>query len=469
MYNKLLDRQIKRFERKHGELPEGIHVLLETVSKSYDHYERDRLLLERAMELSSQELTASNDKLRREASEQTRVLADLSTEILRRKEIEHALIAAKEKAVEAARIKSEFLANMSHEIRTPLNGVIGMTSILMDTTLTDEQEEFLTIIQSSGEGLLSIINDILDFSKLESKKMVLEQIPFNLRECIEDALDVVTYTASNKGLELLYYIDEDVPQTIISDVNRLRQVIVNLLSNAVKFTEQGEVLISVSSDYKFDDLHRIEIQVKDSGIGIPEDRIDTLFNAFSQVDASTSRKYGGTGLGLAISYEITTLLGGDLHVESTLGSGSTFYITLVVPAAETVDTQPKDSLKGKQVLIVDDNATNRRILLALTTSWEMEAVIVSSGVEVLTLINQGKQFDVALLDFQMPEMDGLTLAQTLSHHESASELPLIMLSSIDERKKNHSEELFAHWLTKPIKPDHLYRVMTDLIGEEASV
>ena len=469
MYNKLLDRQIKRYERKHGSLPEGIHAFLETISNSYDHYERDRLLLERAMELSSQELSKSNNKLREEADEQKLVLAELSTEILRRKEIEKALVSAKEKAVEAAHIKSEFLANMSHEIRTPLNGVIGMTSILMDTPLTEEQEEFLAIIQSSGEGLLSIINDILDFSKLESKKMVLEHLPFNLRTCIEDALDVVTYTASSKGLELLYFIDKNVPEGIISDFNRLRQVIVNLLSNAVKFTAEGEVLVSVSSDYTFDNLHRIEIQIKDTGIGIPEDRIDSLFNAFSQVDASTSRKYGGTGLGLAISYELTTLLGGDLHVESTLGSGSTFHITLVVPSAELPDTKPKDRLRQKRVLIVDDNATNRRILSALTTSWEMEPVIVSSGVEVLTQINQGKQFDIALLDFQMPEMDGLTLAQTLSHHESASNLPLIMLSSIDERKKHHSEELFAHWLTKPIKPDHLYRVLADLIGEQTSV
>ena len=405
--------------------------------------------------------------LEQKVQERTAALAGANKELQEALIKEKELAKARDKALDSSQLKSQFLANMSHEIRTPMNGVIGMTSLLMDTPLTDDQRDFVNIIRTSGESLLTIINDVLDFSKIEAKKLVLERHPFDLRTCVEEALDLVVSSASNKGLELLYFIEEGVPPIITSDITRLRQILVNLLSNAVKFTDKGEIFVSVSAECIHDDVHRIEIAVKDSGIGIPEDRIQSLFDAFSQVDASTTRKYGGTGLGLAISYQLAALLGGGIRVESTPGHGSTFLASIAAPASGSPIDVDFDVLKGKRVLIVDDSATNRRILNALTTSWEMLPVVVSSGTEVLTLINQGNTFDVALLDFQMPEMDGVTLAQTLSHHGAASSLPLVMLSSIGQRQA-HASDLFVHWLTKPVKPDQLHRVLAGIFGISTS-
>ena len=329
------------------------------------------------------------------------------------------------------------------------------------------QRDFVNIIRTSGESLLTIINDILDFSKIEAKKLVLERHPFALRECVEEALDLVVSPASEKGLELLYFIEDGVPDIITSDITRLRQILVNLLSNAVKFTEAGEIFVSVSAEQLDKDLYQIEISVKDTGIGIPEDRIDSLFDAFSQVDASTTRKYGGTGLGLAISYQLAELLGGGIRVESMPGEGSTFFVRIVAPASGCSLIVDQGALKGKRVLIADDSATNKRILQALTTSWDMQPVVVSSGTEVLKLLNQGNTFDAAIINFQLAEMDGLTLAQTLTHHESAASLPLVLLGSISERQL-HGNELAAQWVTKPIKPDQLHRTLESILGDPCS-
>ncbi len=423
-------------------------------------------------------ITASRDELDREIAGRLRTEEELRSQAdaLSRANTELAvsqrqLRAAKETAEDASRAKSEFLANMSHEIRTPMNAIIGMTELALNTDLSSEQREFLGMVEDSANSLMHVLNDILDFSKIEAGRLELEGIPFVLRDSLGDTMHVLSLRAVQKGLELACHIHPDVPDALIGDSGRLRQVLVNLVGNAIKFTEVGEVVLEVETKRLDAGSCELQFMVRDTGIGIPQEKQKAIFESFSQADASMSRRYGGTGLGLTISSQLVRLMAGRLWVESEEGRGSRFFFTATFQRAVGARPPELESVSGLHVLVVDDNETNGHILREMLGNWRMCPVWVDSGpaalAELWRMHGEDQDSDLLLLDAMMPDMTGVELAERLRACSQFTALPIIMLSSAGSvlPQAERQRLSISHCLTKPIKQSDLLDAIHDVVGD----